>query len=81
MERAEGVRVRIFTAREELPFAGHPTLGSASVLGTIAPEAFADDTVTLALNVGPVPVRFERTPGWSDLRRDDPTGSGVWRGT
>ena len=59
VERAEGVRVRIFTAREELPFAGHPTLGTASVLRTIAPEAFADDTVTLALNVGPVPVRFE----------------------
>ena len=59
MERAEGVRVRIFTAREELPFAGHPTLGTASVLRMIAPETFADDTVTLALNVGPVPVRFE----------------------
>src|SRR5574341_1631009 len=25
-------RVRIFTVREELPFAGHPTLGTASVL-------------------------------------------------
>ena len=32
-ERAEGVRVRIFTTQEELPFAGHPTLGTASVLG------------------------------------------------
>jgi trans-2,3-dihydro-3-hydroxyanthranilate isomerase len=59
VERAEGVRVRIFTAREELPFAGHPTLGTASVLRTIAPEACADDAITLALNVGPVPVRFE----------------------
>jgi trans-2,3-dihydro-3-hydroxyanthranilate isomerase len=29
---AEGVRVRIFTTQEELPFAGHPTLGTASVL-------------------------------------------------
>lgn len=59
VERAEGVRVRIFTAREELPFAGHPTLGTASVLQTIAPEACANNAVTLALNVGPVPVRFE----------------------
>jgi trans-2,3-dihydro-3-hydroxyanthranilate isomerase len=59
VERAEGVRVRIFTAREELPFAGHPTLGTASVLRTIAPEACERDTVTLALNAGPVPVRFE----------------------
>ena len=28
----EGVRVRIFTTQEELPFAGHPTLGTASWL-------------------------------------------------
>jgi trans-2,3-dihydro-3-hydroxyanthranilate isomerase len=32
VELAEGVRVRIFTTEEELPFAGHPTLGTASVL-------------------------------------------------
>ena len=38
MEQAEGVRVRIFTTQEELPFAGHPTLGTASVLKTDAPE-------------------------------------------
>jgi trans-2,3-dihydro-3-hydroxyanthranilate isomerase len=31
-ELAQGVRVRIFTAQEELPFAGHPTLGTASWL-------------------------------------------------
>ena len=59
VEHAEGVRVRIFTTREELPFAGHPTLGTASVLKTIAPEACPNGAVTLALNVGPVPVRFE----------------------
>jgi len=58
LERAEGVRVRIFTTQEELPFAGHPTLGTASVLKMIAPETLEGDTVTLALKVGPVPVRF-----------------------
>ena len=31
-ERERGVRVRIFTTTEELPFAGHPTLGTAMVL-------------------------------------------------
>jgi trans-2,3-dihydro-3-hydroxyanthranilate isomerase len=31
VEQREGVRVRIFTTQEELPFAGHPTLGTASV--------------------------------------------------
>ncbi|MDR3752291.1 MAG: PhzF family phenazine biosynthesis protein [Terracidiphilus sp.] len=58
VERAEGVRVRVFTTQEELPFAGHPTLGTASVLKMIAPETLEGDTVTLALGVGPVPVRF-----------------------
>jgi len=31
-EGERGVRVRIFTVQEELPFAGHPTLGTAFVL-------------------------------------------------
>src|ERR1700761_1998703 len=62
-ERREGVRVRIFTTEEELPFAGHPTLGTASLLRAIAPECVVAregaERVTLALNVGPVPVVFE----------------------
>src|SRR5208282_1333761 len=58
-EQAEGVRVRIFTTQEELRFAGHPTLGTASVLKVNAPETAQGNTITLALNVGPVPVRFE----------------------
>jgi trans-2,3-dihydro-3-hydroxyanthranilate isomerase len=64
-ERREGVRVRIFTTQEELPFAGHPTLGTASVLKMFAPETVDGDTVKLKLNVGTVPVRFavESSPG------------------
>ena len=31
-ELERGVRVRIFTVQEELPFAGHPTLGTAFAL-------------------------------------------------
>src|SRR5436305_2565926 len=50
VEAREGVRVRIFTVHEELPFAGHPTLGTATVLrglrGGNAPE------IALALKVG-----------------------------
>ena len=61
IEQVEGVRVRIFTPREELPFAGHPTLGTAAVLKANAPETIHGDTVTLALEVGPVPVRFEQS--------------------
>ena len=58
-ERERGVRVRIFTVQEELPFAGHPTLGTAfaSRGSTRAAE------VVLELNVGRVPVRFEENPG------------------
>ena len=59
IERREGVLVRIFTTDEELPFAGHPTLGTASLLKAIAPECVVDGTVKLALKVGAVPVRFE----------------------
>lgn len=63
VERAEGVRVRIFTTHEELNFAGHPTLGTATVLKLHAAETVREDTVTLALNVGAVPVRFEGARG------------------
>ena len=72
VERAEGVRVRIFTTQEELPFAGHPTLGTASVLRTQAPETLQGDTVTLALNVGPVPVRFEGDGRFGEMTQRDP---------
>jgi trans-2,3-dihydro-3-hydroxyanthranilate isomerase len=66
-EQAEGIRVRIFTTQEELPFAGHPTLGTAGVLKVNTPETAKGDTITLALNVGPVPVRFEDRAGDSTV--------------
>jgi trans-2,3-dihydro-3-hydroxyanthranilate isomerase len=59
VEQAEGVRVRIFTTQEELPFAGHPTLGTATMLKIFSPDTVRDNTVHLALNVGRVPVRFD----------------------
>ena len=59
MERKSGKRVRIFTVQEELPFAGHPTLGTAFFLRGTTGVA----EVTLDLNVGAVPVRFEATSG------------------
>ena len=72
VERAEGVRVRIFTTQEELPFAGHPTLGTASVLKLVAPETVEDDTVTLALKVGAVPVRFSGEGLFGEMTQRDP---------
>ena len=72
VERTRGVRVRIFTVEEELPFAGHPTLGTAFVLRgeTRAPE------VALELGVGRVPVRFDEAPGrptFGEMTQIDPT--------
>jgi trans-2,3-dihydro-3-hydroxyanthranilate isomerase len=71
-EKRDGVRVRIFTTQEELPFAGHPTLGTASVLKLLAPEAFSGDTIRLALNVGPVPVRFKADSLFGEMTQRDP---------
>jgi trans-2,3-dihydro-3-hydroxyanthranilate isomerase len=72
VEQVEGVRVRIFTTQEELNFAGHPTLGTAGVLKLHAPETVRGDTVTLALNVGPVPVRFEAEGLFGEMTQPEP---------
>jgi trans-2,3-dihydro-3-hydroxyanthranilate isomerase len=49
-------RIRIFNPRSEMPFAGHPTLGAAFVLG--APLQLG--VVALETGVGIVPVTLER---------------------
>jgi len=72
IERERGVRVRIFTVQEELPFAGHPTLGTAFALRG---ESGAHE-IALELNVGKVPVRFEDTadqPTFGEMTQVDPT--------
>lgn len=48
-------RLRIFTPREELPFAGHPTVGTAIMLATERhPAGAADLIVVLEEGIGPV---------------------------
>jgi trans-2,3-dihydro-3-hydroxyanthranilate isomerase len=56
--RDGGFDVRIFTPAAEVPFAGHPTLGTAWL---IRRELLCDgpDEVTLNLGVGPIRVTFE----------------------
>ena len=59
---SHAARVRIFTPGMELPFAGHPTIGTAWVLsdeGRVKGDAF-----TLEEKVGPVGVRFEGRLVW-----------------
>jgi trans-2,3-dihydro-3-hydroxyanthranilate isomerase len=77
IERARGIQVRIFTVREELPFAGHPTLGTASWLRLNHPEFRDAPTITLDLRVGPIPVSFplqQNGPGvYGTMRQNDPS--------
>jgi len=59
-EAREGKKVRIFTVEQELPFAGHPTLGTA--LHLYASESPSNskqsDQITLDLKAGKIPVRL-----------------------
>jgi trans-2,3-dihydro-3-hydroxyanthranilate isomerase len=59
-ERRVGIRARIFTPREELPFAGHPTLGAAWVLReeVAATGAPRPAEIHLSLDVGKITVRW-----------------------
>jgi trans-2,3-dihydro-3-hydroxyanthranilate isomerase len=80
VEAKEGKRVRIFTVEEELPFAGHPTLGTALYLHNTA--ASPADEIVLDLNVGKIGVRFsadsnnksDRVAGdvFGEMRQRDP---------
>jgi trans-2,3-dihydro-3-hydroxyanthranilate isomerase len=58
-EREGDARVRIFTPTSELPFAGHPVLGTAVVLGL----ALERDSVALETGAGLVPVEITRGRG------------------
>jgi trans-2,3-dihydro-3-hydroxyanthranilate isomerase len=72
VEQGDGVRVRIFTTQEELNFAGHPTLGTASVLRLCVPETVQHSIVTLVLNVGSVPVRFSGDTLFGEMTQPNP---------
>lgn len=63
-------QTRIFTVDEELPFAGHPTLGTAFVMRKI----HSLDKVNLGLKVGNIPVTFEKRNGgvFGEMLQNDP---------
>jgi trans-2,3-dihydro-3-hydroxyanthranilate isomerase len=61
-ERAGGYDVRIFTPNEEVPFAGHPTLGTAHIIRSEILGGHAD-RVTLNVKAGQIPVTFNQEPG------------------
>jgi len=65
-------RVRIFTPSYEMPFAGHPTLGTAHVCRALG---LAGDTLTLEMQAGIIPVRATQrrwtlqanAPSWREV--------------
>jgi len=82
-EARDGKRVRIFTVEQELPFAGHPTLGTALYLYASESDSEKPAQITLDLKVGKVPVRFtansenagrDRVDGqvFGEMRQRDP---------
>lgn len=82
-EEKYGVKVRIFIPTQEIPFGGHPTLGTAMVLrnrsaaGRAAETAgtATDQVISLDLKVGKVPVTFHKEgPGqfFGEMHQVDP---------
>ena len=79
-ESGGNVAMRIFTPAEELPFAGHPVLGTAFAVGT----AFGTNSVVLETGAGAIPIALEREggrivfgrmkqpiPSWESFARED----------
>jgi trans-2,3-dihydro-3-hydroxyanthranilate isomerase len=70
-EAREGKKVRIFTVEQELPFAGHPTLGTALYLYASESNQTKPAEITLDLKVGKIPVRFTPKSGNPSANRVD----------
>ncbi len=83
VEKEHGVKVRIFIPEQEIPFAGHPTLGTAMVLRNrlVAQgkkSEGSNDTIQdipLDLQVGRIPVTFRQDVSgnvFGEMRQIDP---------
>jgi len=87
LDPAHTCRVRIFTPRAELPFAGHPTVGTAAVLASLdGGRAGTERRFVLEEGIGPVTVvtggRGARFHLWSPDRetaRESPPAAAVAR--
>lgn len=67
-----GFDVRIFTPKEEIPFAGHPTLGTAYIIQN---EILSNpkDKVTLNLKVGQIKVTFDKNLEIFQMQQNQPS--------
>lgn len=84
VEAREGVKVRIFVPDEEIPFGGHPTLGTAMVLRNqplaSSSAVRGQKKIVLDLKVGKVPVTFredEKELLFGEMRQVDPVFGGI----
>src|SRR5438445_12312998 len=82
-EARDGKKVRIFTVEQELPFAGHPTLGTALDLYASGSNPKKPAEISLVLNAGKIQVRLtansqnagrDRVDGqvFGEMRQRDP---------
>jgi trans-2,3-dihydro-3-hydroxyanthranilate isomerase len=78
IEQSRGIRVRIFTTQEELPFAGHPTLGTAATLRSAFRDLANSDKIVLDLKAGQIAVSFPAQAGehgratYGEMKQLDP---------
>ena len=68
--RPDGYRMRIFTPDVELPFAGHPTIGTAFTLAT---EGRTSTTTVQTTDVGDVPVEIDLDRGFVWMTQPQPS--------
>ena len=79
-ERGHDRRVRIFTPTAEIPFAGHPNVGTAFTLATTGALGSIDGprTITFEEKAGLVPITITRRNGsiWCELSAPTPLSLG-----
>jgi trans-2,3-dihydro-3-hydroxyanthranilate isomerase len=71
----DDARLRIFTPQRELPFAGHPVVGSALVVAARGIVAARDGTVRFGTGIGTIEVRVRvdsERAGWAEMRQPVP---------
>lgn len=74
IEQKQGINVRIFIPNAEIPFGGHPTLGTAMVLRNRGRAAAPE--IVLDLKVGKIPVAFrddDQGHAFGEMHQVDPT--------
>jgi len=67
-----GYNVRIFTPNEEIPFAGHPTLGTAFIINNEVLKKPVD-SIILNYKGGQIPVTFDKDENVLWMKQNEPT--------